>query len=148
METTSYSGDSTLSNLNPGTTLGVNVNKEKNLNYSQKLKCYNIWNYFIGQLMGTTKGSKFDARSYPLYKQLFKILLRTAMLCMWFDFKIILLQSMFYIKMSEKIYKSLICTGSNILHCPDVSIKLILLWLFFLRWAMWPMGFLFTFCFQ
>lgn len=49
METTSYSGDSTLSNLNPGTTLGVNVNKEKNLNYSQKLKCYNIWNYFIGQ---------------------------------------------------------------------------------------------------
>ena len=42
--------------------------------------------------LGLTRGSEFYVGLYPIYKQLFRIFLRAAMLIMWYYYKIILLE--------------------------------------------------------
>lgn len=48
--------------------------------------------YDHGRFFGLTRGSKFYDGLYPIYNKMFMILLRTAMLNLWYEYKIILLE--------------------------------------------------------
>lgn len=101
-----------------------------------------------GQFFGHTRSSKFDLGLY-LYEHL-KIFLRTTMLSLWYDYEITQLQkghNFFNIqRISEKIienhflYRICFTTLSRYLNLD--SIKLILVRLLLLRWAIWPMALL------
>lgn len=100
-----------------------------------------------GRFINLTRSSEFNISSYSIHKQSFGIFLRIAMLNMYQNFKVILLEKGLNYKHRYIRWKEcLIHTRSDciILHCLDIFyndfIKLILPFQLLHRWAIWPVG--------
>lgn len=117
--------------------MGIQFYEGKHIYYLQTLKCFYLFESILtcclflnivlilapGRFLILTRRSEFDVGLYPIYKQLLRILFRTAMFNRWNDYKIIPLKRYLIINLTQSEQKLIyfFYTGSTyyILHCHD-----------------------------